>query len=90
VGIKGRSPPRSFLWSNAMANEDVPVRKEFVRNVTMDWRTLNTHIKNFTLEETIYALELENERAEPRKSFLSRLTSRYNGIREEEIRRELI
>jgi hypothetical protein len=41
------------------------------------------------VEEVIYALELENEQAQPRKTFLKRLTQRYNGIRAEEVRREL-
>jgi hypothetical protein len=42
-----------------------------------------------TAEEVVYALELENEQPTPRKTFLKRLAQRYNGIRGEEIRREL-
>lgn len=65
------------------------VRKSFVANATSDWITLNDNIMELNTEEVLYALELENERTEPRKTFLKRLTQRYNGIRGEEVRREL-
>ncbi len=65
------------------------VRKNFVADAVTDWLTLNAKIMELNTEEVIYALELENERATPRKTFLKRLNQRYNGIRGEEIRREL-
>lgn len=65
------------------------VRKSFVADAVTDWLTLNEKIMELNTEEVIYALELENGRVTPRKTFLKRLTQRYNGIRGEEIRREL-
>lgn len=65
------------------------VRKKFVVQATKTWITLNDSLTDMTAEEVIYALELENERQTPRKTFLKRLAQRYNGIRAEEVRREL-
>ncbi len=65
------------------------VRKKFVASAVVNWIELNRALSKMNSEEVIYALELENERAEPRKTFLKRLTQRYNGIRGEEVRREL-
>lgn len=65
------------------------VRKRFVSNALANWTELNECLASMTAEEVIYALELENERESPRKTFLKRLTQRYNGIRAEEVRREL-
>ena len=65
------------------------VRKRFVTTALKSWTDLNEAIADMTLEEVIFALELENEMPEPRKTFLKRLTQRYNGIRAAEIRREL-
>lgn len=65
------------------------MRKRFVSAALKNWITLNDALAKMNAEEVIYALELENESASPRKTFLKRLTQRYNGIRGEEIRREL-
>lgn len=65
------------------------VRKRFVAKAVKTWITLNESLAKMNAEEVIYALELENERQTPRKTFLKRLTQRYNGIRGEEVRREL-
>lgn len=65
------------------------VRRTLVRNAMENWLALNENLQKLDAEEVIYALELENEREVPRKTFLKRLTQRYNGIRGEEIRREL-
>lgn len=65
------------------------VRKRFVANAVKTWITLNDSLLEMNAEEVVYALELENERETPRKTFLKRLTQRYNGIRGEEVRREL-
>lgn len=65
------------------------VRKRFVKNALLNWTELNQCLASMNVEEVIYALELENEQAQPRKTFLKRLTQRYNGIRAEEVRREL-
>ncbi len=65
------------------------VRKRFVKNALLNWTELNLCLASMNAEEVIYALELENEMVQPRKTFLKRLTQRYNGIRAEEVRREL-
>lgn len=65
------------------------VRKRFVSNALKNWISLNECLSSMNAEEVVYALEVENERADPRKTFLKRLTQRYNGIRGEEVRREL-
>ena len=65
------------------------VRKEFVSNAVTDWLTLNENIMKLTAEEVLFALELENERVSPRKTFLKRLAQRYHGIRSEEVRMEI-
>lgn len=65
------------------------VRKSFVSEAVTDWLTLNENIMELNAEEVLFALELENERVSPRKTFLKRLTQRYNGIRGEEVRMEL-
>lgn len=65
------------------------VRKRFVSNALKNWISLNECLSGMNAEEVIYALELENERGTPRKTFLKRLTQRYNGIRGEEVRKEL-
>jgi len=65
------------------------VRKRFVAKAVKNWTTLNECLADMNAEEVIFALELENERRKPRGTFLKRLTQRYNGIRGEEIRREL-
>jgi hypothetical protein len=65
------------------------VRKRFVAKAMKTWITLNDSLAKMTAEEVVYALELENEQPTPRKTFLKRLAQRYNGIRGEEIRREL-
>ena len=65
------------------------VRKRFVKNALRNWTELNECLASMTSEEVIYALELENEREQPRKTFLKRLGQRYNGIRAEEIKEEL-
>lgn len=54
-----------------------------------DWVTFTDNVTEMTLEEVLFAMELENEKAEPRKTFMRRLNQRYNGIREAEIRKEL-
>jgi hypothetical protein len=64
-------------------------RKKFVKSAVANWTSLNEALSEMTKEDVLFALELENERAEPRKSFLKRLTQRYNGIAAEEVRREL-
>ncbi len=65
------------------------VRKRFVASAVVNWTELNKALSKMSSEEVIYALELENEREIPRKTFLKRLTQRYNGIRAEEVRKEL-
>jgi len=65
------------------------VRKRFVKSAVVNWTTLNDALSKMNSEEVIYALELENEREVPRKTFLKRLGQRYHGIRESEVRREL-
>lgn len=65
------------------------VRKRFVASAVVNWTELNKALSKMNSEEVIYALELENERANPRKTFLKRLGQRYHGIRVEELRREL-
>ncbi len=66
------------------------VRKDWVREVTVDWLTLNARIMEMSLEEVIYAMELENARTSARLTFLKRLTQRYNGIKVEELKKELL
>lgn len=65
------------------------VRKRFIISAVVNWIELNKALSKMNSEEVIYALELENERAQPRKTFLKRLGQRYHGIRAEEIRGEL-
>lgn len=65
------------------------VRKKFVASAVVNWTELNLALSKMNSEEVIYALELENERAEPRKTFLKRLGQRYHGIRADEARKEL-
>lgn len=65
------------------------VRKRFVATALKSWTDLNEAISDMTLEEVIFALELENDMPAPRKTFLKRLTQRYNGIRAEEVKEEL-
>jgi len=65
------------------------VRKKFVQSAVVNWRALNETLSSMNSEEVIYALELENEREFPRKTFLKRLGQRYHGIRSEEVRKEL-
>ena len=64
-------------------------RKKFVQAAVENWTTLNEALSEMNKEDVLYALELENERAEPRKTFLKRLTQRYNSIAADEVRREL-
>ena len=66
------------------------VRKKWVSGIVVDWLTFNDNIMDMTTEEVIFALELENARKKPRVTFLKRLTSRYNGIRADEIKKELL
>jgi hypothetical protein len=65
------------------------VRKDWVAKIMGDWVTFTDNVTEMTLEEVLFAMELENEKAEPRKTFMRRLNQRYNGIREAEIRKEL-
>ncbi len=65
------------------------IRKEWVAKIMGDWLSFTDNITEMTLDEVLFAMELENEREEPRKTFMKRLNQRYNGIREEEIRQEL-
>jgi hypothetical protein len=65
------------------------VRKKAVEDAMENWLALNRALSSMNTEEVIYALEIENQRATPRKTFLRRLTQRYNGIRAEEVRMEL-
>jgi len=65
------------------------VRKRFVASAVVNWIELNKALSKMNSEEVIYALELENEREKPRKTFLKRLGQRYHGIRADEIRGEL-
>jgi hypothetical protein len=65
------------------------VRKRFVASAVVNWTELNKALSKMNSEEVIYVLELENEREKPRHTFLKRLGQRYNGIRGEEVRREL-
>jgi len=65
------------------------VRKRVVERAVVNWTTLNRALSGMNSEEVIYALELENEREVPRKSFLKRLGQRYHGILAEGLRREL-
>lgn len=65
------------------------VRKRFVATALKSWTDLNEAISDMTLEEVIFALELENDMPAPRKTFLKRLTQRYNGIRAAEVKEEL-
>jgi hypothetical protein len=65
------------------------VRKRFVISAVVNWIELNKALSKMNSEEVIYALELENERAQPRKTFLKRLGQRYHGIRADQIREEL-
>lgn len=65
------------------------VRKKVVESAVANWTTLNEALSDMNSEEVIYALELENEREVPRKTFLKRLGQRYHGIRAEEVRSEL-
>lgn len=66
------------------------VRKKAVEQAVENWLTLNKALSGMNSEEVIYALELENKRDTPRTTFLKRLGQRYNGIRMEEVRKELI
>lgn len=65
------------------------VRKRFIESAVVNWRELNLALPKMNSEEVIYALELENKRDAPRKTFLKRLGQRYHGIRDKEVRREL-
>jgi hypothetical protein len=65
------------------------VRKDWVAKIMGDWVTFTDNVTAMTLEEVIFAMELENERGTPRKTFMRRLNQRYVGIREAEIRKEL-
>lgn len=65
------------------------VRKKVVASAVANWVELNKALSSMNSEEVIYALELENERDKPRKTFLKRLGQRYHGIRSEEIRTEI-
>jgi hypothetical protein len=65
------------------------VRKKFVQSAVVNWTELNKALSDMNSEEVIYALQLENERETPRKTFLKRLGQRYHGIRAEEVRKEL-
>ena len=65
------------------------VRKKMVESAVENWTTLNEALSRMNSEEVIYALELENKREAPRKTFLKRLGQRYHGIRAEEVRKEL-
>ena len=64
-------------------------RKSWAAEIMVDWLTFTDNIMDMNREDVIYALELENERARPRSTVLKRLTSRYNAIRAEEIKKEL-
>jgi len=66
------------------------VRKKMISDALVNWITLNEKISEFTEEEVLYALELENEREDgPRPTFLARLDQRFRGVKIEELREEL-
>ena len=65
------------------------VRKKFVSEAMANWLTLNKALSELNKEEVLFAMTLENETKKPRKTFLKRLTQRYNGIRFQEIQKEL-
>lgn len=65
------------------------VRKRVIEAATTTWTTLNRELSSMNSEEVLYAMELENAREKPRKSFLKRLGQRYHGILAEGLRREL-
>jgi len=65
------------------------VRKKFVSEILANWLTLNKALSGLNQEEVLFAMQLENESKTPRKTFLKRLNQRYNGIRFEEVKKEL-
>lgn len=65
------------------------VRKAFVKDAMQSWIRLNELISQFTEEEVLFALEMENEQDERRETVVDRLQQRLRGIRIEEIREEL-
>jgi len=65
------------------------VNKKWVREIMVDWITFTDNLMEMSKEDTLFAMELENERDKPRKTVLKRLTQRYNSIAAEEVRREV-
>lgn len=66
------------------------LRERMVNDALENWTTLNEKIVEFTEDEVIRAMELENEReGGPRETFVRRLTQRLRGIMAEEFRAEL-
>lgn len=65
------------------------LRKKKVAEALASWIALNEAIGDFTEEEVIYAMELENEREGPRPTFLRRLEMRMRGVKIEELRKEM-
>ena len=65
------------------------VRKKFVSEAMANWLTLNKALSGLNKEEVLFAMRVEGESKTPRKTFLKRLMQRYNGIRFEEVKKEL-
>jgi hypothetical protein len=65
------------------------VRKQFVKRACESWRSLNEVLSEFTEDEVIFAMELENERETVRSTILKRLSQRLAGIRIAELKKEL-
>lgn len=65
------------------------IRRRLVARSLKSWESLNKMISTFNEEEVLLAMKLENDRGRVRMAHLRRLTQRLNGIKRDELIKEL-